>query len=356
MNPAITVVIPVYNAEQTIMRTLSSIQAQTVGDLEIRVVDDGSQDATAAIVEGVRAQDSRVVCLRQANAGVAAARNTGMEGARGRFTAFCDGDDIWHPQKLERQIAALEADPGAGLCYSWYRRIDAHDCVLPVSPAPRIEGAVLYRHLEWNFISNGSTVLVPTPLARRTGFEPALRDAGNQGCEDYLFQLRIAQAHRFVCVPAYLVGYRMNAQSMSRGVDRMIRSHLQTYAIMEESLPADRAVAKILARRRAKLLVELFRNRVRRADLPAAVAALAGALRAAPRLVPGFVMEELREGMARSGRARTDAGDNVPPPLRPFQDFGPEEPDGSWRSRRSPAYLAWLGELDAAQQPAAVPV
>ncbi|MCJ2180064.1 glycosyltransferase family 2 protein [Novosphingobium album (ex Hu et al. 2023)] len=349
MNPVVTVVVPAYNAEQTIIRTLASIQAQTIGDLDIRVVDDGSEDATGQIIGSLQAQDPRIIGLRQENSGVATARNTGMAGALGRFVAFCDADDIWHPQKLERQLAALATDPAAGLCYPWYRRIDMQDRVLPGSPAPLVEGRVLHRHLEWNFISNGSSVLVQTPLAQRTGFEPGLRSAGNQGCEDYLFQLQIAQASRFVCVPAFLVGYRISTQSMSRGVDRMIRSHLQTYEIMEKRLPPDRALLRILSRRRAKLLIELFRNRLRRSDPRGAAKAFAGAVRAAPDLVPRFLLEELREASARARRTVPAADTDRFPPLRHFQDFGAEERDGPWHPRRSADYMEWLAKLDMAQ-------
>src|SRR3546814_9836521 len=102
---------------------------------------------------------------------------------------------------------------------------------------------------------------------------------------------------------------------MSRGVDRMIRSHLQTYALMEARLPHGRAMSRILSRRRAKLLIELFRNRLRRTDPHGAVKAFADAVRVAPGLVPRFMLEELREAMARTSRAAPAVDAARSPPL-----------------------------------------
>lgn len=347
MNPIVTVVVPAYNARETIAHTLASIQAQSLREIEIRVVDDGSRDDTRAIVAGLAGQDPRIVLLAQANGGVARARNTGLAEASGRFAAFCDADDIWHPAKLERQVSSMAAEPEAGLSYAWHRRIDPEDRLLAASATPRIEGWVLHRHLEWNFISNGSTVLVPTPLAREIGFEPALHDAGNQGCEDYLFQLLIARQHRFVCVPAFLVGYRIGQGGMSRGVDRMIRSHLQTFAIIKALHPGDSAIADVLARRRTKLLVELFRNRVRRGDMTGAASALLRALRVAPLRVPGHVMQEVKTGMSRYSDMPVENSSASKPVARLFSDYGADEADGAWATKRSARYLAALGELDA---------
>lgn len=341
--PQVSVVVPAYNAEATLAETLASIQSQSLRDIEILVVDDGSTDRTAQIMAQIAADDRRVTALHQSNAGVATARNTGMAKASGQFAAFCDADDIWHPHKLERQVAALRADPQAGLCYAWHRRIGQDDRILSSSPTPRIEGFVLHQHLEWNFISNGSTVLVPMELARATGFDACLHEAGNQGCEDYLFQLRIAHKHRFVCVPAYLVGYRQGAGGMSRGVDRMIRSHLQTFAIMEAVLPEDAALKRVIDQRRTQLLIELSRNRLRRRDMTAAVSALLRAIAVGPRSVPGFLLDELKAGLHLMQPARTQ---NSPTKARLFHELGADQADGAWSSRRSAQYLATLSELD----------
>ena len=105
--PKITVVIPVFNAEKTLDRALNSVAAQTYPDFDVVVVDDGSTDKTVDLVSNSRIGNLTFVKHAQ-NRGAAAARNTGISAARGRFIAFLDADDAWKPNKLERQIAALE--------------------------------------------------------------------------------------------------------------------------------------------------------------------------------------------------------------------------------------------------------
>ena len=104
----VSCIVPVYNGEAYVGETLASILAQTQPPLEVIVVDDGSTDGTP---ERTRSFGTAVRCVRQENAGPAAARNRGVAEARGDLLAFLDADDLWHPEKLSRQAAALTADP-----------------------------------------------------------------------------------------------------------------------------------------------------------------------------------------------------------------------------------------------------
>jgi glycosyltransferase involved in cell wall biosynthesis len=113
--PSISVVIPAFRAEHTIQRAIDSVLAQTTPASEIIVVDDGSPDNQAAIVEQYGLP---VILVRQANGQTAAARNTGIERATGDFVAFLDADDYWEPHKLERQSAVFAAYPLVGLVAS----------------------------------------------------------------------------------------------------------------------------------------------------------------------------------------------------------------------------------------------
>ena len=106
-NELVSVVIPAYNAGATIAETLASALGQTYRDLEIIAVDDGSTDDTAAVVAGAAANDPRIRLLRQANSGVAAARNYGIAEARANLIAILDADDLWHPTKVAKQVAAI---------------------------------------------------------------------------------------------------------------------------------------------------------------------------------------------------------------------------------------------------------
>jgi len=103
--PLISVVIPAYNAAQTLKTTVQSVFGQTVQDFEILIVDDGSKDDTITVAQSI--EDSRVKIISQANGGASSARNTGIKAARGKYVAFLDADDLWMPHKLELQLEVL---------------------------------------------------------------------------------------------------------------------------------------------------------------------------------------------------------------------------------------------------------
>ena len=119
---SVSILIPVFNAEQWIGRTIESALAQTYQDTEIIVIDDGSWDGSAQIIRRYP-----VNYIRQENAGQAAALNVGMQRAHGELIAFLDADDLWRPGKLTACVAALQAQPEAVLCYTNGDAIGAHD-------------------------------------------------------------------------------------------------------------------------------------------------------------------------------------------------------------------------------------
>ena len=114
----ISVVIPLYNKADTIARTLESVFAQTYKDYEIVIVDDGSTDGSTAIVESIN--DSRIRLIHQKNAGVSAARNKGIDEARGEYIALLDGDDEWKPQYLQTQAKLIKSFPQCDVFVTGY--------------------------------------------------------------------------------------------------------------------------------------------------------------------------------------------------------------------------------------------
>jgi glycosyltransferase involved in cell wall biosynthesis len=119
-----SVILPVYNSEPFVREAVLSVLGQTFADLELIVVDDASTDASAAIVEELAGQDSRVIFLRNgSNLGCAQTRNRGLDRAEGEYLAFIDSDDVWMPEKLGRQIEILRST-GAALVYSAYDMLD----------------------------------------------------------------------------------------------------------------------------------------------------------------------------------------------------------------------------------------
>ncbi|MGL5196776.1 MAG: glycosyltransferase family 2 protein [Chroococcales cyanobacterium] len=114
--PEISIIIPAYNAESTLVETIESVLQQTFTDFEILVINDGSQDCTQTLAEAI--PDPRVQVLTYPNGGVCAARNRGISRAKGKYIAFLDADDLWTGDKLELQWAALQENPQAGVAYS----------------------------------------------------------------------------------------------------------------------------------------------------------------------------------------------------------------------------------------------
>lgn len=340
--PLVSVIVPAFNASATLDATLLSARAQTHSEIEILVVDDGSTDDTVEIAGRHAAADSRITLLRQPNGGVARARNHGLRVATGGFIAPLDSDDLWHPEKIARQLAAIEAGGAdCALAYNWFRRIDADDRTLGASPRPQVSGRVLLRHIDWNFISNGSTPLVRTAAAREVGgYDSALHDAGVQGCEDYLFQLRIARRFSFACVPAFLTGYRVVPGAMSSGAARMIQSHIMAYSLLRREV--DATAARLIDRKIAAMHVALVRNRVRRG----AILDGAGLLGRAFALDAAGAIEGLRTELRRALTPQPTDSSVVPGPA--FGALAADQSDGAWRTSRSPAWQRRLARLDEA--------
>lgn len=335
---AVSTIVPAFNAADTLERTLRSALAQDYPAHEIIVIDDGSTDTTGAIADRFAAREARLRVVHQANRGLAGARNRGIDEATGAYIAPLDADDLWHPEKLSRQVAAIEALPEAGLAYGWFRRIDAEDRVLPGSASPRVEGWAFHRHLADNFISNGSSPLIRAELARAIRYDETV-----DACEDYLFQLEALRRAPVACAPAYLTGYRRRTTSMSGNAERMIRAHLALFrGLMDDLPPAARRIARA---RIARFEIELARNRARRGALGPAAAALARGLGHAP----GAALAALgAEGARALDRARRP---HFPPPAAPFANYGCDAVDGAWASGISPRRAARLARLDAAGPP-----
>jgi glycosyltransferase involved in cell wall biosynthesis len=221
--PLISVVIPAYNAANTIAATLGSVRGQTYTSIEILVVDDGSTDATRLIVEKITAEEPRLRIIGQQNAGVARARNRALAEAQGDWIATIDADDIWHPEKLERQMkVALTSPLAPALIYSWCRSIDAEDRVIADQGRPMHQGQAFEQLLVFNFINNASNVLVRTDAVRAVGgFEEAFQAFRAFGAEDIALYLAIAERWPIAPAPGFLVGYRTLENSMSAAPKRM---------------------------------------------------------------------------------------------------------------------------------------
>jgi glycosyltransferase involved in cell wall biosynthesis len=225
--PVVSVVIPAYNASRWIAKTVACVQSQTIEDIEIIVVDDGSTDDTWRIVTELAAADRRIVPVQQANGGVARARNAGLALVRSPYVALLDADDLWHPTRLEAHLKAFaQSDDSVGIVYSPYVNIDENDYVISGVRLPLLEGWVFDRHLYFNPVANGSGITARTAVLREVGgYSSALREADAQGYEDWLIQLKVAVKYRFKVVPAPLVAYRKAPGNMTGNFLTMRRSN-----------------------------------------------------------------------------------------------------------------------------------
>ncbi|MEG4108197.1 glycosyltransferase family A protein [Microcoleus sp. S13_C5] len=225
--PLVSVIIPAYNAEQFIEETLKSVLAQTYSAIEVLVVDDGSQDRTAEIVEKISKKDSRVQLVQQQNAGVAAARNLGIHKSRGEYIAPIDADDIWYPENIEKQIQCMmEGYPSLGVVYSWSLDIDEKGFLTGGIRAFTIEGEVYETLICHNFLGNASASMIRRSALDKVGFyDTSYVEKSAQGCEDWDLYLRLAEYYQFGVVPEFLIGYRKVYSSMSSNYVVMAKSH-----------------------------------------------------------------------------------------------------------------------------------
>lgn len=228
--PKVSIVVPNYNGEAYLRETIESVQAQTFSDWEMIVVDDGSTDASAAIVREYSARDPRVRLLALGrNYGCPAIpRNFGIEAARGDYIAFLDSDDLWHPRKLEIQLAHL-ARSGTRFVSSRMRdfrkSVEISHLIADPEPAEkcrtrRIEHVTLLRK---NIIPTSSVVAAREILRRH----PFVDDPRYKAIEDYLCWLKIHQ-HEIPYSDKLLVNlvyYRRTQSSISRSKFAMFRKN-----------------------------------------------------------------------------------------------------------------------------------
>ena len=163
-------IVPAFNAATYIRQTLDSALAQTYRKIEVIIVDDGSSDLTAEIVEEFVARDARFQLVRQSNAGVGAARNTAIKRARGKYLAPLDADDLWSPEKLEKQVACMEqAGINTGLVYCSSALIDEQGELLHSGETKTLEGRLRHAMVMKNLLGNASVPLFRISALEKIG-------------------------------------------------------------------------------------------------------------------------------------------------------------------------------------------
>ena len=240
LKPVVSVIIPTYNRGAAIAPTIESVLSQTLPSehYEIIIIDDGSTDDTLQFLHNEYSKYANVRIFSQLNAGVANARNKGLQGARGEFVAFLDHDDLWLPQKLEKQVEVLRAKFDVGVVYCGWQDIKNEDDL----SSPRIAqnalrkmptGEVYPQLLRWNFIVSMSVPLVRANLIREIGGF----DANVAPNDDWDLWLRLARKTSFACVPEVLVLYRRHSKQQSQTSEKMFTTTTQ---VLKKQLPQTR--------------------------------------------------------------------------------------------------------------------
>ncbi|HVA45528.1 MAG TPA: glycosyltransferase [Pirellulales bacterium] len=221
----VSVVMPVFNGQAFLAQAVESVLAQTYQPIELIAVDDGSTDASADILAGF---GSRIRVIRQPNAGVSAARNAGIEQARGELIAFLDQDDWWQPEKVARQVELFQTDDRIGLVHT---AVACYDEALqrevgPQDPTARPEDMVGDCHeslLLGNPLVNSSAIVRRSALDGVGGLDLQIR--GNT-VQDYDLWLRMARRYRFAYLPDRLTVFRLHGKQGHRDRRAMLGDEL----------------------------------------------------------------------------------------------------------------------------------
>jgi len=237
MKPTISVIVPVYNGAPFISPTLDSILSQEGGPPdEVIVIDDGSTDQTPLVLSKY---EGRIIYHRIPNSGVAEARNKGLEISTGQLVAFCDYDDLWAKDKLQKQLSVLDRFPMVGLCGGNFIRFhtapnnDSKDHFAQLKfrrgmiMDARMTGMPFRLLLRENFIGTASTVILRRNLVETVGFFAP----GYVPSEDYDYWLRCAMVTDFFLLSDILVYKRIHEFNLSH---EQIRLYTRSKQVIED--------------------------------------------------------------------------------------------------------------------------
>jgi len=227
MNPFFSVIIPVYNCENTISLTIESVLNQSVNDYEIIVIDDHSTDNTLQLVNGYKNRFNNISIIENLeNVGVAEARNKGIRLALGKYIAFLDGDDLWMPHKLERQKCLIN-ETNCDICCTSYSFIDENSIDIK-SPY------IIPSHIDYNMMLKQNYIGCSTASVRRDLLIDNLMDKDYQH-EDYALWLKLIRNNaKVVGTQEPLMKYRIHRKSRSFNKKNAAKGRMMIYLKQEK--------------------------------------------------------------------------------------------------------------------------
>lgn len=229
--PLVSIITPIYNGERYLLEAIESALAQTYQNFELLLVNDGSTDSSAEIIRPFL-KDLRIIYIEQKNAGVAAARNTAIKQAKGKYIGFLDQDDLWLNNKLEVQIAALEQDGSIALVHSRQDCIDVHGNKIDYDWITGVSGYCFRDMFKRNRIA------VLTVLIRKTIIDKiGLFNEQLPGADDYEMWLRVTLKYPIKYIDQSLVFYRFHDSNISKNSFKMTILELRTINAILSAYP-----------------------------------------------------------------------------------------------------------------------
>lgn len=229
----VSVIIPVYNSQDTVILTLESVLNQTYSDFEIVIIDDGSSDRSIELCQELldrtnKISPDQVKIIPQKNRGLAGARNTGIRHSQGEYLAFVDADDLWLPEKLAYHVEHLDHNPTVGVSFSRSQFIDIEGKALGIYQIPQLTNITPDYLFCRNPISNGSSVVIRRETLEGIKFQDNLYGE----VEDFYFDDTFRQSEDIECwlrialqtnweiegIPNSLTLYRVNEKGLSANI------------------------------------------------------------------------------------------------------------------------------------------
>jgi glycosyltransferase involved in cell wall biosynthesis len=208
-SPSVSVVLPVRDGERFVREAIDSVLAQTLGDFELIVVDDGSADGTWLVLDGL--SDPRVRVLRRPREGLVPALRAGVAETQAEYVARMDADDVSEPERLQREVELLERRPRVGMVATWTTVIDEDGQELRRVVLPSEHVDLARRLLLRNPFQHGAVLLRRAALEDAGGYRP---DYGAN--EDYDLWRRLARSWELACIPEALYRYRVHSAAVTR--------------------------------------------------------------------------------------------------------------------------------------------
>jgi glycosyltransferase involved in cell wall biosynthesis len=267
--PLISVILPVYNRARWVARAIESVLSQTYQNFELLVIDDGSTDDTPQVLASY---GSRLRVLKQAHAGAEAARNLGLEQARGEFVAFIDSDDLWYADRLSRQLPCFKRDE-VGLVFGNAALVDYRQTPPRYLKRTFFDNVRPSRGHVMEVFARGCFVPFSSVLARRQCFVETGGFTTGRVAADYLKWLEISASHEFDYIPDPVFEYAIHPGGISHNLPETLADRIESFKDMlaqNRNAEMDRVLRRILFNLRLNLRIVRLRHKLKARPAPPA--------------------------------------------------------------------------------------